>query len=147
MVRPRLSDKLNLFDQCVHELVKRFYRPLSSNGSVTELSSSELFACNVLGRRGPCTMSQLAEECGLALSSMTGVVDRLVSREYAKRSRDHEKDRRKVFVELAQKGQRIYQELLESEMEMIITMMEALKPQEQDALLHALEKAVGSLGK
>jgi hypothetical protein len=31
-------------------------------------------------------------------------------------------------------------------MEMIITMMDSLKPQEQDALLDALGKAVSSLG-
>ena len=32
-------------------------------------------------------------------------------------------------------------------MEMIITMMDTLKPKEQDALLDALGKAVGSQGK
>ena len=81
------------------------------------------------------------------MSSMTGVVDRLVDRGYAMRTRDDEEDRRKVFVELDRKGEKIYQELLESEMELIITVMDALKPAEQDALLHALGKAVGSIEK
>lgn len=147
MTRQRLSDKLNLFDQYVHELVKRFYLRLSLNGPCADLSSSELFACNALGRKGRCTMSELAEECSLALSSMTGVVDRLVAKQCVKRNRDNEKDRRKVFVELDHKGEKIYQQLLESEMEMIITMMDALKPQEQDALLEALGKAVSSMKK
>lgn len=92
-------------------------------------------------------MSQLAEECGLALSSMTGVVDRLVAKECAKRTRDNGKDRRKVFVELERKGQKIYQDLLEAQMKMIITVMDSLESKEQDALLDALGKAVGSLGK
>ena len=92
-------------------------------------------------------MSQLAQECGLALSSMTGVVDRLVARGWVKRTRNDEEDRRKVFVELDRKGEKIYQELLESEMEMIITVMESLSSQEQDALLNALGKAVASLKK
>jgi DNA-binding MarR family transcriptional regulator len=78
---------------------------------------------------------------------MTGVVDRSVARGCVKRTRDDEEDRRKVFVELDRKGEKIYQELLESEMEMIISMMDALKPQEQDALLNALGKAVASLKK
>lgn len=147
MIPRKLSDKLNLFDQHLHALVKRFYfRPLLG-GSIAELSSSELFACNVLGRAGRCTMSQLAQECGLALSSMTGVVDRLVARGWVKRTRNDEEDRRKVFVELDRKGEKIYQELLESEMEMIITVMDSLEPKEQDALLDALGKAVGSLRK
>ena len=147
MRESRLSDKLKLLDQYIHELVKHFYLKTALDSPGTELSSSELFACNILGRKGRCTMSQLAEECGLALSSMTGVVDRLVAKECAKRTRDNEKDRRKVFVELDRKGEKIYQEILESEMEMIITMMESLKPQEQDVLLNALRKAVACLKK
>ena len=147
MVGQRLSDKLNLLDQYIHALLKRFYLKPSLDGPGGELSGSEFFACSVLGRKGKCTMSQLAQECGLALSSMTGVVDRLVAGGYVKRIRDDEEDRRRVFVELDRKGEKIYQGLLESEMEMIITMMEALKPKEQDELLNLLGKAVVSLRK
>lgn len=147
MIGQRLSDKLNLLDQFIHELVKHFYVTSSSNGLGAEFSSSELFACSLLGRKGRCTMSHLAQECGLALSSMTGVVDRLVAKGCVKRSRDDEKDRRKVFVELDRKGEKVYQDRLESEMQMIITMMESLKPKEQDALLGTLGKAVESLKK
>jgi len=143
----KLSDKLNLFDRYIQALIKRFYVRPSLEGPGAELSGSEFFACKVLGRKGRCTMSQLAEECGLALSSMTGVVDRLVAKGCVKRTRDDEEDRRKVFVGLDRKGDKIYQEILESEMEMIITMMESLKPQEQDALLDAFGKAVASLDK
>jgi len=147
MVSRKLSDKLNLFDQYIHELVKRFYLRPTLGGAAQELSSSELFACRILGRKGKCTMTELANECGLVLSSMTGVVDRLVDRGYAKRTRNDEEDRRKVFVELDRSGEKIYQGLLESEMEMIITVMDALKPAEQDTLLHALGKAVSSIEK
>jgi len=91
-------------------------------------------------------MSELSRECGLALSSMTGVIDKLVARGCVTRKRDEE-DRRKVHVELDKKGQRIYQEMLETEMEIIIRIMDALKPNEQDALLRTLGKAVGSLEK
>jgi len=91
-------------------------------------------------------MTELAKECGLVLSSMTGVVDRLVNKECVKRTQEDEEDRRKVYVELDQKGERIYQELLEAEMGMIITMMDSLKSAEQDALLRVLGKAVASLG-
>lgn len=138
---------MNLFDQYLHALVKRFYLRPTLDGAGQELSASELFACRTLGRKGTCTMTELAKECNLVMSSMTGVVDRLVQRGYVKRTRDDEEDRRKVFVELDRKGERIYQDLLESEMELIITVMDALKPAEQDALLHALGKAVGSIEK
>ena len=147
---PKLSDKLYLLDRYIHELLKRFYVGSMFNGTDAELSGSEFFTCNILGRTGRCTMSQLAQECGLALSSMTGVVDRLVAKGCVKRSRDDGEDRRKVFVELDRKGEKIYQEHLEIEMEM----MESLKPREQDALLqtfrqghrNAQEITLGSTG-
>ena len=89
-------------------------------------------------------MTKLATECGLALSSMTGVVDRLVAKGCVRRTRDEE-DRRKVFVELDNRGRKVYQDLLEAEMEMIITMMDSLNVREQDALLRVLGKATASL--
>ena len=147
MMKRSASEKLKLLDDYMHELIKRFYLRPSLNGEAAEVSSSELFACNILGRKGRCTMTELAKECGLVLSSMTGVVDRLVAKRDVKRTRDDEEDRRRVYVELDKKGEKVYQELLEAEMGMIISMMDSLKPEEQDALLDALGKAVGSLGK
>src|SRR3970040_3151009 len=85
-------------------------------------------------------MTELAKGCGLMLSSMTGVVDRLVDKEYVERVGDEE-DRRRVWVELSKKGQKVYQELLEAEMEMIISIMDSLEPDEQDMLLRVLGKA------
>lgn len=147
MVRRGASEKLELLDEYIHVLLKRFYLRSSQDGSAAELGGSEILAVNLLGRRGRCTMSELAGECGLVLSSMTAVVDRLVAKGCVKRIRDDKEDRRKVYVELDRKGEKVYQDLLEVEMEMIITIMDSLKPREQDALLEALGKAVGSLAK
>jgi len=76
---------------------------------------------------------------------MTAIVDRLVGKGYVVRSRDEANDRRKVFVELSERGGKVYQDLLESEMEMIIEMMDSLEPKEQDILLHVLGKATAAL--
>jgi len=146
MARQTLSHRLRLLDEQIHALIRRFYVRPSPDGPGAELSTSELFALSILGRKRRCTMTELARDCGLALSSMTGVVDGLVDRRCGKRTRD-EKDRRKVYVELDKKGGKIYQDLLETEMEMIITMMDSLNPKEQDLLLRLLGKAVASLGK
>jgi MarR family transcriptional regulator, organic hydroperoxide resistance regulator len=138
------SAKLKLLDEYIQVLVRRFYLRPSADGSGAELSSRELFVCGLLGRSGRCTMTELASECGLALSSMTGLIDRLVEKGCVTRVREEE-DRRKVFVQLDKKGQQAYQELLESEMEMIISMMDSLKPDEQENFLRLLEKCVSSL--
>lgn len=140
------SEKLKLLDQYIHALIKRFYLRPTLNGPGSELNGSEFYACNILGRKGRCTMTELAKECGVVLSSMTGVIDRLVGKGHVRRIRDEDEDRRKVFVELDKKGERVYQELLETEMETIITMMDSLNPGEQDTLLRVLGKATASLG-
>ena len=139
------SQKLKQLDEYIHVLMRRFCVRPSVEGVAGELSSSEIFACNILGRKHRCTMSELAKDCGLALSTMTGVVDSLIEKRYVKRAKEDPEDRRKVFVALDARGQKIYQQLLEVEMEMIITMMEALKPAEQDVLLRVLGKAAGAL--
>ena len=139
------SDRLKLLDQYIHALVERFYLRLPLDGATLDLNGSELFALSLLGRKGKGSMTELAHECALALSSMTGVVDRLVLKGCVKRVWD-QRDRRKVYVELDKKGKKVYQRLLEGEMNMIITMMDSLKLDEQDALLNGLEKAVGSEG-
>lgn len=144
MANRSASQKLKQLDEYVHVLMRRFCVP-SVDGEAGELSGSEIFVCNILGRKHRCTMSELAKDCGLVLSTMTGVVDRLVEKRYVKRAKEDPEDRRKVFVALDARGQKIYQQLLESEMEMIITMMEALKPSEQDVLLRVLGKAISAL--
>ena len=143
MEKRRTSEKLGLLDQYLHALIRRFYLRPSMNGAAAGLSSSEFFALDLVGRNGKCTMTELAKGCGLMLSSMTGVVDRLVDKEYVERVGDEE-DRRRVWVELSKKGQKVYQELLEAEMEMIISIMDSLEPDEQDMLLRVLGKAIAS---
>ena len=140
-------EKLRLLDEYLHAFAQKFYLRPSLDGPGAELSSSELYVLNIVGRRRRCAMTELAGECGLVLSSATGIVDRLVAAGCLKRVRDEAQDRRRVYVELDRKGQKIYQELLEAEMGMIITIMDSLEPKEQDALLEALGKAVGSLSK
>lgn len=138
-------DKLMLLDTHIRALAKRLYLRPTAKGLAAELSNSEIFTCEALGRKGRCMMTELAKECGFPLSSMTGIVDRLVTKEYVARFRSDE-DRRSVFVELTKKGDQVYQECLEAEMELIIAMMDALEPREQDELLDLLGKAVAQLG-
>ena len=55
------TQRLELLDQHIRELIQRFYLRPSVDGPTAELSGSELFALNLVGRRGRCTMSELAQ--------------------------------------------------------------------------------------
>ena len=59
--------------------------------------------------RGPRRMSEIATFLGVALSSATGMVDRLVDRGLAARSHDRA-DRRVVTCRLTERGSRAFQQ-------------------------------------
>jgi hypothetical protein len=80
MARPSTSDRLKLVDQYIHALVERFYLKPSVDEAVAGLSSSELFALSVLGRKETSSMAGLAAEGAFTLSGMTVVVNRLVAK-------------------------------------------------------------------
>ena len=71
-----------------------------------EFTEPELCALLILDRHGQMTMSQASSMISIAMSTATGIVDRLVRRGLMKRERD-ESDRRAVYIQLTEEGERI----------------------------------------
>lgn len=69
MAKQSTSDRLKLLDQYIHALIERFYLRHPLDEATLDLNGSELFALSLLGRKGRSSMTELAEECTLALSS------------------------------------------------------------------------------
>jgi DNA-binding MarR family transcriptional regulator len=63
------------------------------------LSVTEEKALDLLHRHGPMTAGELAQRSGLAPASVTGLIDRLASKGFARRIADPD-DRRRVRLEL-----------------------------------------------
>ena len=61
------------------------------------ISSTDLETLDILARNGPMTAGRLAELTGLTTGAITGLVDRLDRRGYARRE-PHPSDRRSVIV-------------------------------------------------
>jgi DNA-binding MarR family transcriptional regulator len=89
-------------------------------------------------------MRELAEACSLALSTMTGVIDRLVNKGLMRR-RHSEEDRRVVLISLTGRGKLAYEERLDADMRLVLTMLQAVKPVEQRTLVTLVQKSVRSL--
>jgi DNA-binding MarR family transcriptional regulator len=62
------------------------------------MSSTDLESLDLLIRHGPMTAGRLAERTGLTTGAVTGLIDRLERRGYARRER-HPSDRRSVVVQ------------------------------------------------
>jgi DNA-binding MarR family transcriptional regulator len=61
------------------------------------MNPTDLESLDILARHGPITAGRLAELTGLTTGAITGLVDRLESRGYARRE-PHPTDRRSVVV-------------------------------------------------
>ena len=91
------------------------------------LNPNELEILDVLGREGTITMSRLRDISGLAMSTITGIVDRLVTMNLIFRRR-HEEDRRVVMVELSGAGGKALAERYHARGEVCRKVLSVLSP-------------------
>lgn len=74
------------------------------------ISLSQHYIIDALARKNELTMNELSKEVGLAISTLTRIVDGLVRKGYINRF-PSEKDRRKVCVILSDEGKALAQNL------------------------------------
>jgi DNA-binding MarR family transcriptional regulator/YHS domain-containing protein len=125
-------------------LSRVFYGSAAFAERRNDLTSAEWEAVRVLGSRGECRMRELAEACNVALSTMTGIVDRLLGKGLVQR-RHSTADRRVVLVQLSGRGTLTYEARLDADMRLVLAMLQALEPQDQHELVTLLQKIVRAL--
>ncbi|MBI4550667.1 MAG: MarR family transcriptional regulator [Candidatus Latescibacteria bacterium] len=111
----------------------------TGNDVCGHLTRQELNVITTLGKHGSCMMSEIADHVMLAVSSVTGIVDRLVEKKLVRRERSDD-DRRIVRVELTPEGQEMSQAASELRMKLGRAMLNALDEHEQDVLLALFRK-------
>ncbi|MFO0809794.1 MAG: MarR family transcriptional regulator [Gemmataceae bacterium] len=138
----KLERKLADLRETVDEIVRQ-YQLLDAavaGGPHVELSCQELRVVEWLGDEGPKMMRELAEFLGLAVNSVTSLVDHLEEKEIVRRLRS-EADRRIVRVELTDGRGRVVFEAARREMLTILRgMLTALTDEEQDIFLVLFRK-------
>ncbi len=129
----------------LHLLRKQFGHPSTASASVPALSTAEWETILLLGQHGACKMRQIAEACQTALSTMTGIVDRLETHKALVRRSPSPTDRRVVLVQLTEAGQRVFRQRLESDMQVVLTLLQPLTSQEQQMFVAYLHKGLQQL--
>ena len=109
------------------------------NGHFSDLSVREMHTIEVIGRKEKRMMSEVAQELGITVGTLTTSINRLIKKEYVERSRIEE-DRRVVLVELTKKGKIAHRLHERFHNEMVKSMMDGLSEDEKEVL-------IGSLGK
>jgi MarR family 2-MHQ and catechol resistance regulon transcriptional repressor len=118
---------------------------LSALGDLTlALTIQEFRSLEFLASVEPRKTKELAEYLGLALNSVTDVVDSLEKKGLVRRQRD-DADRRIVRIELTKSGRDAAQTITSSIMDIYRTFLGALTVEEQETLL-ALYRKIARVG-
>ncbi len=128
--------------QLVDEVLCQFRKVDASAacGPHEELNAQELRLVEHLGDKGPRMMRELAEHLGLAVNSVTSVVDNLEKKKGLVRRRRSETDRRVVHVELTDAGRRACEAALAEKSQLLRGMLAALNDDEQEIFMVLFRK-------
>lgn len=107
--------------------------------SVDICRKGELRIVEILGKNGPMMMTEIAERATLSVSTVTSIMDSLVSKVLVQRERSEE-DRRVVRVELTSEGKKLFQQVVDTHMRMVRGMLTSLNKTEQDTLISLFRK-------
>lgn len=115
------------------------FQAVTSARSNDDLSLLEVKIINYIGQRDFCIMREISAFSQVAVSTMTGIVDKLEAKGLARRERNDE-DRRIVRVILTEKGQRIYREYVKELSILSRQMLKSLSEEEQKIYLELTKK-------
>ena len=101
----------------------------------------ELRVIELLAVKSPRSMREICDIMALPLSTGTGVVDKLVEKDYVERNRLPE-DRRVVSIELSEAGKTVYSDLMRRHLAISQAMLQGLTEEEQAMLLLLMRKVV-----
>lgn len=96
--------------------------------------------CHILSQLySPKMMSELASSMDLTPGTMTVQIDSLINRKLVRRVQDNE-DRRKIYIYLTKKGEKITNQMREKHLEISKEILEKLSKIEQDQFIFLLKK-------
>ena len=109
------------------------------SGHFSDLSIREMHTIEAIGRKEKRMMSEVAQDLGITVGTLTTSINRLIKKEYVNRSRIEE-ERRVVLVELTQKGKVALRLHEKFHNEMVISMIDTLEEDEKEVLIRSLNK-------
>lgn len=121
------------------DVISSHFQSLSALTSSEELSLQELKIVYHIGQCKSCIMREVSEYSQVAVSTMTGIIDKLEEKGLVKRERNDE-DRRIVRVLLTSKGCKLNQSYVENYLELSRRMLQSLDEDEQNTYLELTKK-------
>jgi DNA-binding MarR family transcriptional regulator len=127
------------------DVISSYFQSLMTASSSEELSLQELKVIDFIGQRESPIMREVSEYMQVAVSTMTGIIDKLENKGLVKRERNNE-DRRIIQVVLTNKGRKLVESYVENYMELSRRMLLALNDSEQAQYLDLTRKIAECAG-
>lgn len=125
-------------DQIV-ELVKKYQFRDRNQICCCGISVSQCYVLETLHSNGPLTVNGLADKMYLKISSVTRLVDQLVTKRYVTRE-EGDTDRRVRFIQLTPEGEAMFQETWSNVFQSEKTILENFPLQHREMLIDFLRK-------
>ncbi|MCY6485285.1 MarR family transcriptional regulator [Clostridium aestuarii] len=109
------------------------------SGRLNDLSATEIHTIEAIGMYIPRAMSEVANDLGITVGTLSTAINNLVKKGYVERKRD-EKDRRVVKITLTKKGKLAYRVHEKFHSDMIKETIKGLSEEEEKVLAGALGK-------
>ncbi len=123
----------------IFDLVLTFSKMLNFNNEVENLRAIELYVLLYVAQKGSQKMSELAQAFSMTKSNITFLVDSLEQKGFVSRSRSDE-DRRVIMIELTQKGQQIYKQILSDFSKLIDKVTSWIPPEDLAIMAEGFER-------
>ena len=136
------------FSQRMTELLPQLIRGSArqEHNSLTrgEITLPQLSAMECLARHGARPMNEIARELGISRPAATGLINRLIAQQLAKREHDT-RDRRIVRVTITPKGRRMVANIWTQKRRTLVRVFGQIAPHERAQYLKTLERVVAIL--
>jgi DNA-binding MarR family transcriptional regulator len=131
------------WDRFFRFLLNRRSRSMLFRGPAGELTPAQLQALGALGR-SDLRMGDLAHDIGLAESSVTRLVDRLVAAGLVER-RSTAEDRRRVVAGLTPSGKTLVRQIDQDRRALLVELLEGLEPHERADAVSLFDRLADAL--
>ncbi len=136
------SEDIELIDRVSIKIQKRLNNVLKASKidkELDNLTGKEIQTIFAIGNKGNKTMGNIASCLGVAISTPVTIIDRLIKKKYVLRKVGKE-DRRQVLVNLTEKGNDLYNKLLEIRLNSMEIILDSLPEEEIDIFRNILKK-------
>lgn len=139
-------ESLNSNRKIINELLVKLFNDILEieekalkEGKLNDLSVTEIHTIEAIGMYKPRTMTEVANDLGITVGTLTTAITKLVKKEYVERTRGEE-DRRAVMIALTRKGKLAYRIHDQFHQEMISETISGLSDHEEEILVKSLDK-------